>query len=78
MRIIKIEYYKGDTLLFGKIKNTAELKRQLEEIETDYDRNTDNFVELLCRRFQWTILETDETPDYTYDRDIEKLYKTRC
>ena len=78
MRIIKIEYYKGDTLLFGNIKNTAELKRQLEEIETDYDRITDNFVELLCRRFQWTILETNETPDYTYDRDIEKLFKTRC
>ena len=73
--IIEIEYYKGDTLLFGKTKSIAELKRQLKEIEADYDRSTDNFVELLCRRFQWIILETDETPDYTYDRDVEKLFK---
>ena len=43
--IIEIEYYKGDTLLFGKTKSIAELKRQLKEIEADYDRSTDKFVE---------------------------------
>lgn len=75
--IVKIEYYKGDTLLFGNIKNTAELKRQLDEIEANYDRIMDNFIELFCRRFQWSVLETDETPDYTYDRDVEKLYKNK-
>ena len=75
--IVKIEYYKGDTLLFGNIKNIAELKRQLDEIEANYDRIMDNFIELLCRRFQWSVLETDETPDYTYDRDVEKLYKNK-
>ena len=28
--IIEIEYYKGDTWLYGKVKNIAELKKQLD------------------------------------------------
>ncbi|MCH5348217.1 MAG: hypothetical protein J1E40_02745 [Oscillospiraceae bacterium] len=73
--IIEIEYYKGDTLLFGKVKNTAELKKQLDNIEASYDRSADNFIELLCRNYQWTVLETYEKSDYVYDRDIGKLIK---
>lgn len=71
--VIEIEYYKGDILLFGKVKNISELKEQLDNIEAMYDRVADNFVELLCRRYQWSILETDEKPDYIYDRDIGRL-----
>ena len=73
--IIEIEYYKGDTLLFGKVKSTAELKKQLDYIEAIYDRETDNFIELLCRNYQWSVLETYEKPDYIYDRDVEILSK---
>lgn len=73
--IIEIESYMGDTLLYGKVKNTSELKKQLDSIEVVYDRVTDNFVELLCRRYQWSVLEAGEKPDYTYDRDIGRLRK---
>ena len=75
--IIEIEYYKGDTLLFGEVKNTSELKRQLDNVEVMYDRVTDNFVELLCRCYQWSVLKVNEKPDYTYDRDIGRLRKNK-
>lgn len=75
--IIEIEYYKGDTLLYGKVKNTAELKKQLDHIQVIYDRATDNFVELFCRNYQWSVLETCENPDYIYDRDTERLIKIK-
>lgn len=75
--IIEIEYYKGDTLLFGKVKNTAELKKQLDNIQVIYDGATDNFIELLCRNYQWSVLETYERPDYIYDRDIDRIYKNK-
>ena len=75
--VIEIEYYKGDTLLFGKVRNTVELKEQLDDIQVIYDRVTDNFIELLCRNYQWSVLETDEVPDYIYDRDIDKLSKNK-
>ena len=75
--VIEIEYYKGDTLLFGKVRNTAELKAQLDNIQAIYDRVTDNFIELLCRNYQWSVLETYEVPDYIYDRDIDKLSKNK-
>ena len=75
--VIEIEYYKGDTLLFGKVRNTVELKEQLDDIQVIYDRVTDNFIELLCRNYQWSVLETYEVPDYIYDRDIDKLSKNK-
>ena len=75
--VIEIEYYKGDTLLFGKVRNTAELKEQLDNIQVIYDRTTDNFIELLCRNYQWSVLETYEIPDYIYDRDIDRLSKNK-
>lgn len=74
--VVEIEYYKGDTLLFGKVGNTIELRKQLDFIESVYDRETDNFIEMFCRNFQWTVLKTNDKPDYTYDRDVKKLYKT--
>lgn len=73
--VIKIEYYKGDTLLYGKVNDFVELKKRIDYIESIYDRETDNFTELLCRIYRWTKLNTDEEADYTYDRDIQRLRK---
>ena len=71
--IIEIEYFKGDVLLTGKACSRAAVKRQLAETERLYDRENDNFTELLCRRFGWTVIQTETTPDYVYDRDTKKL-----
>ncbi len=73
--IIEIEFYRGDILLSGKQIPYAEFLRQLHEIEFDYDRAHDNFVALLCRRYNWTIINTFENPTYVYDRDIQKAYR---
>ena len=73
--ILEIEYYKNDTFLSGKTINAAELKKQLNETEQSYDIIEDNFIETLCRAYRWTVIETDEVPDFIYDRDIKRLYK---
>lgn len=73
MTILEIEYYKGDINLYGKSIQRSELIKQLMEIETVYDKEQDNFVELLCIRFGWCVFKTVERPDYVYDRDIGKL-----
>ena len=75
--IVEIESYKGEVILYGKNIGEIELRKQIREIETTYDKDIDNFVELLCRNFGWNIAEADELPDYTYDRDTEKLYRPR-
>lgn len=72
--IIEIEYHKGDILLTGKPRGAAALKRQLAEIERLFDRENDNFTELLCRRFGWTRIQTNELPDITYDRDTGNFF----
>jgi len=74
---VEIESYKGDVILYGENIRESELRAQIKEIETTYDKDIDNFVDLLCRRFGWNIAEADEIPDYTYDRDTEKLYRPR-
>ena len=48
--IVEIECYKGDVLLTGKPCGAGELKRQFAETERLFDRENDNFTELLCRR----------------------------
>lgn len=75
--IIEIEYYKGNVLLTGKARGIAALKRQIADVEKLYDRENDNFTDLLCRMFNWTMIQTDEFPDYIYDRDTEILCKCR-
>lgn len=75
--IIEIEYYKGNIMLSGKSVSFSELKKQFETIENIHDAETDNFIELLCRNYQWTVIETGIMTDYVYDRDIRKLYKQR-
>ena len=71
--IIEIEYYKGDIFLYRNSISVSELKKQLMDIENSYDRNEDNFVELFCRRYGWTIFETEGVPDFRYDRDTGLL-----
>lgn len=75
--IVELEYYQGDTLLSGKQISYAEFLKQLRKIESDYDREQDNFIALLCRRYGWTIIETLENPVYVYDRDIQRAYRVR-
>lgn len=74
--IIEIEYFKGDTLLYGKNIDALELKKQLVHTEISYDKTEDNFISLLCRRFDWTVLNTNDMPDFRYDRDTGLLFKT--
>lgn len=73
--IVEIEYYKGDILLSGKPIFYAEFLRQIKEIESVHDRIQDNFTDLLCWRYHWTIMETQENPIYVYDRDTQKAYR---
>lgn len=73
--ILEIEYWKGDTILLGKADSVYDLKNALMKTEELYDRGTDNFVELFCRMFGWEKVDTDETPDYVYDRDTTYLYR---
>lgn len=69
---IQIEYYKGDTLLYGAKVSFQELKKQMESVELLYDKKEDNFVALLCRMYHWTVLEDEMEAEYIYDRDIKK------
>lgn len=75
--IIEIEYYQGDMLLSGKQISYAEFLKQLRKIESDCDKEQDNFIALLCRRYGWTIIETLDNPVYVYDRDIQRAYRVR-
>ena len=72
--IVEIEFYKGDILLSGKQITYAEFLRQIHEIEAVYDRIQDNFIALLCRRYDWAVINTQKNPVYVYDRDTEKAY----
>lgn len=73
--ILEIEYYKGDILLIGNDISESALRKQIEYVKIIYDRESDNFTELLCRCFNWEILACKGIPDYIYDRDIEKLIR---
>ena len=73
--ILEIEYYKRDILLVGKDISELKLQKQIEYVQSNYDCRNDNFIELLCRCFGWEIFTSKCVPDYTYDRDIEKLIR---
>lgn len=75
--VLEIEYSKGDFLLYGKKVSENDLEKQLIEIENSYDRHEDNFINLLCRRFGWEILNTDDLPEFRYDRDTGMLAKIK-
>jgi len=74
MVILKIEHWKYDAYLMGKTESISELRRNLNQVESLCDLETDNFVPLLCRMYHWEEISTDERPDYVYDRDIQKLF----
>ncbi len=76
--IIEVECYRGDTLLRGKKISFPVFTAQIAEIERDYDRNEDNFITLLCRRYHYEIISTDTmdaVAEFVYDRDTEKTYQ---
>lgn len=71
--VVEIEYYKGDTLLYGTKVSFSEFVNQIKEIEKIYDREEDNFVALLCRLYSWNAANAAiEGAEYIYDRDIQK------
>ena len=49
--VLEIEHYKYDTRLIGKTEDISELKRQLMETKTLYDKRTDNFTQLFAECF---------------------------
>lgn len=67
--VIEIEEYRGDTLLYGPKISFEEFNRQIKTIENLYDRREENFVALLCRMYNWTVIEDELEPQYIYDRD---------
>ncbi|MDE6579448.1 MAG: hypothetical protein K2K41_02830, partial [Ruminiclostridium sp.] len=71
---IEIEYYKGDIFLLGKRRSQDQLQKELEEVEKIYNKNEDNFIELLCKKYVWVMIDKADDPEYTYDRDIGKLF----
>lgn len=71
--VIEVEYYKGNTLLYGKKIPFRVLKHQINVIENIYDREEDNFVDLLCRMYSWTVGGEEAEVVYVYDRDIERI-----
>ena len=73
--ILEIEYYKGDTFLYGKPVSKQVLLKQLNQIQMQYDRGTDNFIGLFCRMFGYERIDKPQISDYTYDRDTEKIYQ---
>lgn len=74
--IIEIEWYKGDTLLRGKKISFPIFKAQITKTEQDYDRDEDNFIALLCRRYHYEVISTDTAAaSFVYDRDTGKAYQ---
>ena len=74
--ILCIESWKGDTYLTGKKRTISELSCQIRQVERIFDRETDNFVPLLCRMYGWEVASVDPytVPDYTYDTDTGLIY----
>lgn len=72
--IAEIEYYKGDILLQGKMIRFQEFKEQMNVTESIYDEQTDNFIALLCRRYDYSLTDKNLIPLYVYDRDTKKAY----
>ena len=63
--------YDGDIRLY----EPAETVPDTIHVQCTFDRENDNFAELLCRYFDWSIISYYGIPDYTYDRDVEKLIR---
>ncbi len=74
--ILCIESWKGDTYLTGRKRTISELSCQIRQVERIFDRETDNFIPMLCRLYGWDVIsiEPDDVPDYTYDADTGLIY----
>ena len=74
--ILCIESWKGDTYLTGKKRTISELSCQIRQVERIFDRETDNFIPMLCRLYGWDVIsnELDVVPDYTYGADTGLIY----
>ena len=74
--ILCIESWKGDTYLTGKKRPIAELSCQIRQVEQLFDRETDNFIPLLCRLYGWEVISTaaETVSDYTYDADTGLIF----
>ena len=76
--VLELEFffYEKSRFLSGKKVSYGELIRQILFVEEIYDREHDNFLELMCRCFGWNEIENyAEMPDFTYDRDTEKIIR---
>jgi len=71
--ILEIESFQGDVLLIGRNRSFSELKAQIRDIENCCDPETDHFTALLCRKYQFDLLDICVDYDYNYDRDLKKL-----
>lgn len=70
--VVEIEYFKGDTLLYGTGISFDAFRKQVQTAEQLCDKDADNFVALLCRMYSWEICGEPARPQYVYDRDIQK------
>lgn len=75
--VVEIEYFKDDVLLTGAYLTFEEFIHQIKTIEDIYDTTEDNFIDLLCHIYNWSICREQLKPYYVYDRDIEKAYKVK-
>ena len=73
---LEFYFYEKSRFLNGKSVSYRELFKQIQFVEGIYDREHDNFLELMCRCFGWDEIENYAVlPDYTYDRDTEKIIR---
>ena len=74
--ILCIESWKGDIYLTRKKISLRDLKGQIREVERLFDRETDNFIPLLCRMYGWEVISAaaETVSDYTYDADTGLIF----
>ena len=79
MIFIGIEFYKGDTVLCGENLSKEEFEAQTSAVEMMYNREKDNFVELICSMYGWYEVKNKSFAKvkmkYIYDRDAECVLK---
>ena len=76
--VLQLEFYlyEKDRFLYSKSVTYDELLKQIQSIEEIYDREHDNFLELMCRCYGWNEIKNfKDVLDFTYDRDTEMLIR---
>ena len=73
---LEFYFYEKDRFLYSKNVTYDELLKQIQSVEEIYDREHDNFLELMCRCYGWNEIKNfEDVPDFTYDRDTEMLIR---